>query len=408
MGRLNVSKYVQTKYYTVIFSALSALVGSLVHTTANAGLNDWNFQYHGFFSQSYTKSVQNNFFGTSSGAGSFAFRELGLNASVRPLPNVQTAVQALYREAGGSDTGEPRVDFFVVDYRPVNAEAFNFGVRAGRIKNPLGLYNDTRDVAFTRPSVVLPQSIYFDRVRDLGLSSDGAQLYFDSRSPWGEIGLQLHAAKPRFSDDTEVALFSANLPGTLDADTSYMWRLVSELFDGQVKFAVSQAFVNMSYHATTNESNGNSALSFDPIIVSLQMRAQNWGVTTEYARRRFKFDNMAVPNKQQTGESYYVQLHYVVVDNIRLFGRYDTTYLNVQDRNGEDYAVLTNGTRPAFSQFSKDAALGAQLETGKNWLFMIEQHWVEGTAWLPFQDNPDQTSLQRKWWMFNLLVSYRF
>lgn len=53
------------------------------------------------------------------------------------------------------------------------------GVRLGRVKNPFALYNETRDVIWTRPGVLLPQSIYFDALalRQPEISSDGGILY---------------------------------------------------------------------------------------------------------------------------------------------------------------------------------------------------------------------------------------
>ncbi|HNB01798.1 MAG TPA: hypothetical protein PLK61_08325, partial [Nitrosomonas sp.] len=67
---------------------------------------------HGFLSQGYLKSTGNNdVFGNSSGNGSFDFREIGANASYRPLPNLQFSGQLLSRSAGEDSKGGIRIDY---------------------------------------------------------------------------------------------------------------------------------------------------------------------------------------------------------------------------------------------------------------------------------------------------------
>ena len=135
-----------------------------------------DFQIHGFASQAYITTSDNNVFGNSDNGGSFGLTEAGLNASVRPLPRLQLSGQVVSRRAGEGVTGIPRLDYAILDYRLYSQEANQFGIRVGRLKNPFGFYNETRDVAHTRPSILLPQSIYFDRTRNLGLSGDSVQL----------------------------------------------------------------------------------------------------------------------------------------------------------------------------------------------------------------------------------------
>ena len=67
------------------------------------------------------------------------------------------------------------------------------------MKNPFGLYNEARDVIWTRPSVLLPQSIYFDSLalREIELASDGGILY--GRFAFGDhaFSAELVASDPR-------------------------------------------------------------------------------------------------------------------------------------------------------------------------------------------------------------------
>ncbi len=120
-------------------------------------------------------------------------------------------MQLLSRQAGESSKGGIRIDYGFLDYTAITSEAKEFGVRLGRIKNPFGFYNDTRDVPFTRPSILLPQSIYFDRARNLAMASDGVQFYGESRNDWGDITGQFGVVFPQVEDkNTEAAIFLKN------------------------------------------------------------------------------------------------------------------------------------------------------------------------------------------------------
>jgi len=379
--------------------------------------NDLKLRTHGFFTQGYIKSKDNNFFGNSSGKGSLNFTEIGVNASIQPLAQLHTSAQLLLRQAGESDTADLALDFAIIDYRLQSSPIFNSGIRVGRIKNTLGFYNETRDIAFTRPSVILPQSIYFDRVRDVALSSNGGQIYGFYSSSIMDVQLQISAAKPLLSKDTEIALFSTDLPGALDPKFSYGSKINIEFFQGRLNFAYSDIYLNIDYGTTTGQALNNPNLKFNPRVFSARFLMKNFIFSTEYALRKFKFNEMKdyVPFSSQTGESYYFQIVYLLNHDIRLLARYDVTYLNKDDKSGKKFSARFDGKRPDFTQFAKDFTVGIQWKLNHSWLFMIEQHWVRGTAWLPIQDNIDLSQeeldfgqLKRDWWMFNALVSYRF
>ena len=177
---------------------IALLVAACLSSTyAGATSSSDNYQIHGFASQAFISTSDNNFFGETSGNDNFGFSELGINGLIRPTPELHFAGQLLLRRAGESDDGKVRLDYGLVDYTIISNPMKRLGVRGGRLLNPLGFYNETRDVALTRPSILLPQSIYFDRARDLALSSDGAQVYGEYRSTNNEIFWQLGVADPR-------------------------------------------------------------------------------------------------------------------------------------------------------------------------------------------------------------------
>ena len=129
-------------------------------------------EVHGFATQGFIKTSANSFFGDSED-GSFEFTELGVNASMDATEDIRLSGQLLSRRAGEMYSGTPSIDFALADFTVRSTENDNFGIMLGRIKNPLGLFNETRDVAFTRPWFSCPQVVYYDKVRNLILSADG-------------------------------------------------------------------------------------------------------------------------------------------------------------------------------------------------------------------------------------------
>jgi hypothetical protein len=67
----------------------------------------------------------------------------------------------------------PSLDWAVADYRFTNW----FGVRAGKVKTTLGLYNDSQDLDFLHVFAVLPQSVYSTDLRDTTIAHAGGDIY---------------------------------------------------------------------------------------------------------------------------------------------------------------------------------------------------------------------------------------
>lgn len=375
----------------------------LLTLTQQANANGWldSFQYQGFLGQGLVASDDNNFYGNSSDV-SLQFTEIGLNASVRPMPRLQLSGQLLSRRAGETDDGEIRIDYALADINLLTRSASQAGLRLGKIKNPLGLYNETRDVPFTRPSIFLPQSIYFDRTRELALSSTGAQLYADHNIGEHLLSFQLSAGMLQ-DEDLDYAILGMGTPGRFDSKTSYAARL---LFDSQrgLLIGLTYALVRLDYVPGSADPLTAGRLDFKPLILSLQYDAGQWELTSEIASRPVKLQGTGVADSQATGQSGYLQGIYRFNAGWQALLRYDLTYLDKDDRDGTHYAV-THGD-PAHSRYAKDLTLGLRWHPDKNWMLSTEVHHVDGTAWLAVQDNPQAT--RRRWNMFSAELSYRF
>jgi len=380
-----------------------------------------NLKFQGFASQAFIATSDNNVFGKTDQGGGFGFTEVGFNALFRPTSRLQFSAQMLSRRAGeGSNAGEPRLDFGFVDYLLYSHEVHQFGIRVGRLKIPFGFYNDTRDVAFTRPSILLPQSIYFDRTRNLGLSGDSVQLYGETSYPTiGNFSVQFGVWRPLVkSRETEFAIFSTNnLFGELSPEASFIGRGIYETHDARFRFAISGIWLNAHYNPGPNDSLSRGSFSFSPLYLSAQYNAEKWSLTAEYALRRLDFKNFgALPLDEQadntTGESFYVQGVYRFHPKWEALLRYDVYFADRNDRNGKEFAQWRqdNGftPRPAHSRFARDLAVGLRWNITPQIMARFEYHYINGTGWLSGLDNPDSSATVKEWDLFAAQLSFRF
>ncbi|QBQ55542.1 TonB-dependent receptor [Nitrosococcus wardiae] len=373
-----------------------------------------SFQVHGFASQAFILTTDNNFFGNSKDNGTFDFRELGINASWRILPRLQFAAQGVARWAGENDEGDPRLDYGLVDYTVFSDPKNTWGIRLGRVINPIGFYNDTRDVAFTRPSIFLPQSIYFDRTRDLALSADGGQIYGERRTDIGDFFLQFNIAKPRLGSREELALLGHDFLGGFEGDTSVFGRLFYEKDGGSIRLGFSSLWADFDFDSGLPPNKLSSgSIEFSPLIFSGQYNGEKLSLTSEVALRRFDYAGFGpnLPDKDFTGLSWYVQAAYRFLPKWEAVVRFDSLCVELGDCDGEEYAAQSGRSghqRFAHRRFADDWMVGLRWDVTPSVMLRAEFHHIKGTAWITLEDNPDINALEEEWNMFSVLVSFRF
>jgi hypothetical protein len=363
-----------------------------------------SLQAHGFLSQALVVTDHNDFFGPSSGGGgSLKYTEIGANASLRPHQNVLLAAQVLSRRAGGDGRdARPALDYGIIDYQPYSSQQRTLGIQAGRFKNPFGFYNQTRDVAFTRPSILLPQSIYFDRTRSLGLSADGVSVYAEERFKHGTLRFTGGVGTPT-TRDLSGQLYPAQLGMEVSGSTSSIAQLRYEHSGGGFTAALSAADVNLDLGLGPHEGE----LNFQPWILSLQYDEGTWAITGEAALRNISTtDTGGVPGSDITGESWYVQYSRRFLDDWQWLVRYDSLVSDRDDRSGRAYEAQGRG--PAHARFADDITLGLQWRVNPRVLLAAEYHHVDGTGWLPLRDEPDPGDTRRRWNMLLFQLSLRF
>lgn len=390
-------------YHAVLL--LFILCGSPVF--ANSDFD--TFQLHGFVNQGYFLSSHNNVNGkSSSNHGSLGLTEIGINASIRPFSQLGFAVQGIYRKAGAL-SDEAQIDFALLDWTFYNTGDTQAGLRLGRIKNPIGFYNETRDMAFTRPSIVLPQGIYYERLRDLYLSSDGAQFYYNQSSAFGEFSLQANIGKPMGGkNELEYAFFTFDAPGQLKAKTSKLVKLAYESHSGATRFAMTYIDLDLDYKEEAYDILNPGDIAIDVLIFSAQQRVNNLTLTAEYLIQDNVLSDFGflLPDSNATSISYYLEGAYQVSTEIQLSLRYDALYINEDDKNGALYSAMTG--MPRHSAFTKGSMVGLSWVPSHQWMIRTEYHRISGSSTLSRADNTDMNANKKHWDLFALQLSYRF
>ncbi len=130
-------------------------------------------EIHGAISQSFIYSKNNHYIYEGSKGGSLDYSEAFINFSRQFGRDLRIGLQISSRNFGQQDDFNPKLDWAYGDYRPFEL----LGVRFGKVKLPLGIYNESRDVDFAKPQILLDQGIYPESFRLLINSYSGGSIY---------------------------------------------------------------------------------------------------------------------------------------------------------------------------------------------------------------------------------------
>jgi hypothetical protein len=381
-----------------IFSLTSA-------PTAALAFFDDALQVHGFAMQAGIHTSDNSFGGDSDDAVSSDYNEAGLNVSAEFFQRLRLSVQMVARNAGDYDTGALRTDYAQIDFAAISNVSDKAGIRVGRVKNAYGLFNDTRDVAHTRPSIYLPPIIYWEQLRDIMLYRDGGAIYWDNSGDHGTFSFDAGVGKPQITERmaTETLFFQVD---HIDADDPrvVVARLLWEDAGGNLRLALStlqaESGVDVGF-----EGDFKARL----YLASLQYSTEKWQLTSEAAF--FNYDLslndpfLSAFSRNTYGDAIYVQYAWFFTPDWQVYARYDIGYFDRHDRDGDSFETLMI---PAAAAFSRDAGIGTRWDIDENWMLSFEAHYIEGMLALSIVDNPALREGSPYWTLVAAELAFRF
>ena len=369
-----------------------------------------SLKINGFVAQGIIQAKDSNFV-TDDGDVSLKLTEVGINSTYRINSSFRLAGQAVYLEGGNRYADGFRVDYLFLEWQLLNSPNWQIKTQIGRNKNYHWLYSSTRDVPHTRPSIVLPQSLYFDVFRDVALGVDGLALIAQTNNELGEWDINFSYGNSRISDEQKENLLGAAASGKLkhDIDTQFSLYWRPKLSNFQFGFSLLDA--DFSYKQGDNDTLFTGDETSQRIMFNLLYQGQRWEIASEVMRERVIVENMLFPgfSSDVTAEGGYLQARYFLSNQLTLLARLDIYDRDRQDRNGKNIQTLSQGMVSGYFGLMDQATAGVTWKFAKNIQLQAEYHRVKGTGRLAPIFTPDTVINASKYWdMWAVQLMYWF
>jgi len=387
---------------------------------------DWpSVDVHGFVSQGYLHSTGNDF-AAGSTDGTFAYNEVGLNISSQVTDRLRVGAQLFAYDLGDYGNNELLIDWAYGDYRHNDL----IGARLGRFKLPMGLYNEMLDLDLAFTAVLLPQAVYDARYRELFGGLNGIQLY--GILPLGAIGsveYQIFAGSTNLSNDGYLAeQFTSSGLGMQAVDSlgvdsisglNLNWRppvtglrLNAALLyadDVEVRGSMSQVVapltVNLPVSATIDQFIIGSLgfeYSADRITLAGEYRVLHGNVDVKVDASQVG-GGIVTDQELSRTDGGYLMAAYRLNDAWEIGSYYGFYWNNRNDRDGDRFA---DNNQDRFRAWQRDLAVTVRWDINPSWIVKIEGHYIDGTAMLPPDTDPDEW--ERHWFLFAAKTTLSF
>jgi hypothetical protein len=289
------------------------------------------FDVHGFGHQDYMRSSDNTYLGADN-KGSWNNNFLGLVMAAK-----LTDESKLWAQLESTADEGTRFTWFFVDYQIGESSR----VHVGRVKLPLGFYNEIIDVKALQVTALEP-SLYqtaADMVHDAyhGVGYDYEQDIAGGHVLWQVWGGNVYDIDPP-EDSRDRSAFGGRATYRTPVD--------------------GLSFMLSAYRTRVQLLADKSMSNEDRVIGGAEYVRDAWDVKAEYARHKFMGVNSS---------AYYVQAGYEIVPKWTPYVRYD--YVNTDDMQ-----------RSSPSYYQKTAVLGLGYKVNDKIALKIENHFNRGYA----------------------------
>jgi len=431
----------------LVAAGVLLLLGAVIGPAAAADLDD-NLFLHGFVSQGYLNTSENNYLVPRSVHGTAAFTEAAITVTATPTDRLRVGIQFLGRNFGITGNDQVVIDWAYGDYRWKD----QLGFRAGKVKMPYGLYNEGRDVDMLRTSIFLPQSLYNEKQRDFILAYEGAGAYgnFDlkgggeleyhvfvgtlnvpdpSTGFWGDLfsgaGREWEPYVGLLADqayDNADGTAEASFRNMDDAQVTFPW-----IYGGSVIWTTPLEGLRLGSTALESRYNIQSVLRYDvyipddpgnndpghhPLHVDVDETIKIDHIATvsgEYIR-----DDLTLVAEYHHDEidshisrGWYVLAGYRISRLLSLSSYY--AYSEPLGGDEEIRKIELNGL-PEYYGWQRDLTISSRFDLTDFWLFKLEYHFIDGVALTQPRSLEENLAdpMKQHWGMFAAKTTFHF
>ncbi len=168
------------------------------------------FQVHGNLAQSFAYGSGNNYLTMDTDDGTAKWSEGSVNVRTAIADNFHAGIQIHDYMMGQLGRGNAMIDWAFADYRVKSW----LGFRGGKIKAPMGLFNDTSDTDVVHNWALLPQGMYEAEYRSYNIPVVGGEIYGKVKLPvGGSVAYQLFGGQRSVANNDGSPLLTYQLYG---------------------------------------------------------------------------------------------------------------------------------------------------------------------------------------------------
>jgi hypothetical protein len=348
-------------------------------------------QVHGFGSQGFVYTDQNNWLTMNTSHGSGAMTDMGLNVSSQLTDKFRVGAQVYDRNLGQLGQWHPSLDWAVADFRFTNW----LGIRAGKVKTTLGLYNDSQDLDFLHVFALLPQGVYPADLRDATIAHAGGDAY-------GVVALG-----PRLGDLSYTAYVGhrsdslySGYPYLLRQWRTYLSGIGGLQYGGDLRWntPVHRLMVGVSRLNQVVSAHGMHVSPFNPaagLIPYYESSRQDW-TNQFYAHYEISRFVLEAEYRRQFRDELILNASSVDITDVRTWYVSGTCRVNKKLQLGSYYSHytvsdlyggalsahgvpdLTDTSQPANHIYDK--VISARVDVNRFWDLKVEGHFIDGYA----------------------------
>ncbi len=400
--------------YSVGFDSM--MVDSLLETLSKS-------QIHGFLSQGFLWSSDNNYLFGQTAKGEFNYNEIGINFSSELSRKLRVGLQLFSRSLGSLANNKVQLDWAYADYRYRD----KLGFRAGKLKVPFGLHNETRDVDQLRTWIILPQSVYQENYREIIVGLIGFGIYGELPiESFGSLSYVLQGGTLSADDDesgpphllAELGITSADLKvssnymlsGALFWDAPFELRGLSvggtliygdrTTWTGETIIPLPIPFLGVLPAGTPFWYRITNTIGW---AASLEYAVEDVTLTAEFMQIIGNLDVFILQSRRVYQEGFYIGLSYLLTDKCEIGTYYSMYWPEAMHRTGDVPQVPGD---PDYASWQQEIAVAARYDLLANWCVKLEGHYVNGVGQVLNQFNPG--GVHENWFLGAFKTSFTF